>query len=152
MALIRRFPTFLPTVLTSLFSFALGTTSPTVPTLGSVAPRQQILDCSNKTPIQGLWELTHVNVTHDQPEQPGTASWSVLNTLTNTTEDLNCTLRANYICELDGTPEDDSFHIWLQINLNVAAFTLNQTLACPEDQLVKYVFQIFHVLWFGAKY
>ncbi|KAK4139913.1 uncharacterized protein C8A04DRAFT_15399 [Dichotomopilus funicola] len=135
MALIRRFSAFLPIVSASLFSFGQ-----------SVVPRQQLSDCSDKTPIQGLWEVTHVNVTHDQPERPGTASWSVLNTLTNTTEDLNCTLRANYICELDGTPEDDSFHIWLQINLNIAAFTLNQTLTC-QDQLVKCVFQVVHVLW-----
>ncbi|KAH6848421.1 hypothetical protein B0I37DRAFT_377579 [Chaetomium sp. MPI-CAGE-AT-0009] len=91
--------------------------------------------CSDGATIEDLWLIKQVNVTHTKDElvQPGSASWTVTNTFTNITERLTCTLRANYICEINGTPEEDSFHIWLQINLNVAAFTFNQSLPCGSE-------------------
>jgi hypothetical protein len=101
-------------------------------TVASTAVRETTPTCSDGAIIEKLWLVDQLNVTHttDELVQPGSASWSLTNTLTNSTERLNCTLRANYICEMNGTPGDDSFHIWLQINLNLATFTLNQSLPC----------------------
>ncbi|KAK3293730.1 uncharacterized protein B0H64DRAFT_219011 [Chaetomium fimeti] len=91
--------------------------------------------CSNGATIEDLWLVTQVNVTNsnDALVEPGSASWTITNTFTNVTERLTCSLLAGYRCEMDGTPEDDSFHIWLQINLNVASFTFNQTLPCGSE-------------------
>ncbi|KAK3304959.1 uncharacterized protein B0T15DRAFT_256332 [Chaetomium strumarium] len=108
-------------------------------TRASIAPRQSPSACSDGTTIENLWLVERLNVTYTSDElvRPGNASWTVTNTLTNTTERISCTLRANYICELNGTPGDASFHIWLQINLDVATFTLNQTLPCGDRPPVR---------------
>lgn len=97
--------------------------------------------CTDGATIEDLWLVERVNVTHTNDElvKPGSASWTVTNTLTNLTERLTCTLRANYICEMNGTPEDETFHVWLQINLNVAVFTFNQSLPCGRETALEYV-------------
>ncbi|KAK4236971.1 hypothetical protein C8A03DRAFT_45131 [Achaetomium macrosporum] len=101
----------------------------------SITPRQSPSACSDGATIENLWLVERLNVTYTSDElvRPGNASWTITNTLTNTTERLSCTLRANYICELNGTPGDASFHIWLQINLDIATFTLNQSLPCRGE-------------------
>jgi hypothetical protein len=101
----------------------------------------EALACADGDTIEDLWLVEQVNVTHttDLLVEPGSASWTVTNTLTNITERLTCSLRANYICEMNGTPEDDSFHIWLQINLNIAVFTFNQSLPCGSETASEYV-------------
>lgn len=106
----------------------------------SVAAEDGAPTCSDGATIEGLWLVEKMNVTHteDLLAEPGSASWTVTNTLTNMAERLTCSLRANYICEINGTPEDDSFHIWLQINLNVASFTFNQTLPCGSETASAY--------------
>ncbi|KAK4031592.1 hypothetical protein C8A01DRAFT_51380 [Parachaetomium inaequale] len=112
-----------------------ATPAPYRGTVASTAVRETTPTCSDGATIENLWLVEQLNVTHttDELVQPGSASWTLTNTLTNTTERLNCTLRANYICEMNGTPGDDSFHIWLQINLNLATFTLNQSLPCGSE-------------------
>jgi hypothetical protein len=108
-------------------------------TRASIASRHSAPACADGTTIENLWLVERLNVTYTSDElvHPGNASWSITNTLTNTTERINCTLRANYICELNGTPGDASFHIWLQINLDTATFTLNQTLPCRNGPAVR---------------
>lgn len=77
--------------------------------------------------------------TADELVRPGNASFTISNKLTNTTERLHCALRANYICEIKSSEGDNSFGIWLQINLDVATFTLNQSLPCGDGPGSKYV-------------
>jgi hypothetical protein len=78
-------------------------------------------------------ERLNVTYTRDELVTPGNASWTITNTLTNTTQQLRCNLRANYACEFKETPADAGLHIWLQINLDVASFYLNQSLSCATQ-------------------
>lgn len=98
-------------------------------------PRQSATpDCSDGSTIKNLWLVERLNVTYSRDELvvPGNASFTVTNTLANTTERITCNLRANYRCELKGTPGDASLYIWLQINLDVASLSLNQTVSCAS--------------------
>jgi hypothetical protein len=94
--------------------------------------RQASPSCSDGETIKNLWLVEQLNVTYtsDERVKPGNASFTLTNTLAHTTERIGCSLRANYICELHGTPGDASLYIWLQINLDVARFTLNQSVPC----------------------
>lgn len=100
-----------------------------------VALQQSAAACSDGATIQKLWLVEHLNVTYTENElvRHGNASWTITNTLSKTTEHLSCSLRANYICELNGTPGDAGLHIWVQINLDVAAFSINQTISCGSE-------------------
>ncbi len=100
-----------------------------------VATRQSETVCSDGATIEKLWLVEHLNVTYTENElvRPGNASWTITNNLAKTTEHLSCALRANYICELNGTPGDAGLHIWVQINLDVAAFSMNQTIPCGSS-------------------
>ncbi|SPQ27117.1 42ad1a92-c87c-4516-8d7d-6c71e4c7b4be [Thermothielavioides terrestris] len=100
-----------------------------------IAPPQTAPACSDGATIKNMWLVERLNVTYtgDERVQPGNASWTITNTLTNTTERLRCALRANYLCEFNGTLGNSSLHIWLQINLDVASFTLNQSLPCGSE-------------------
>jgi hypothetical protein len=90
--------------------------------------------CSEGTIIRDLWLVRQLNVsyTDDELVRPGNASWIITNTMKNTTEQLTCPLRSNYVCEMNGTPQDPSLDIWLQINLDSASFTLNESLSCES--------------------
>ncbi|KXX82010.1 hypothetical protein MMYC01_201515 [Madurella mycetomatis] len=91
--------------------------------------------CSDGATIENLWLVKDLNVTYTSDElvRPGNATFTITNNLTNETERIHCALRANYVCDIRGTPGDDSLSIWLQINLDVARFTLNQSLACDNE-------------------
>lgn len=99
---------------------------------GLTAIRQAGPACTEGSIIKNLWFVEKLNVTYTRDElvKPGNASWAITNTLTNTTQQLRCNLRANYACEFKGTPGDAGLYIWLQINLDVAAFYLNQSVSC----------------------
>lgn len=90
--------------------------------------------CSEGASITNLWLVERLNVsyTDDELVRPGNASWTLTNTMLNTTERLTCPLRANYVCEMDGTPQDKGLYIWLQINLDEARFTFNESLSCGD--------------------
>ena len=97
-----------------------------------LAIRQPQPVCSDGATIEKLWLVEQLNVTYTENElvRHGNASWTLTNNLAKTTEHISCTLRANYICELNGTPADAALHIWVQINLDVAMFSINQTIPC----------------------
>ncbi|KAK3906159.1 hypothetical protein C8A05DRAFT_12086 [Staphylotrichum tortipilum] len=101
----------------------------------AVAIRQSQVACSDGATVEKLWLVERLNVTYTENElvRHGNASWTIVNTLAKTTEHLSCALRANYICELNGTPGDPSLHIWVQINLDVATFSINQTITCGSE-------------------
>ncbi|KAK0667083.1 hypothetical protein QBC41DRAFT_141945 [Cercophora samala] len=97
------------------------------PAPSHLSPRQQICIGDSQP---GLWVVENLTVeyTGDEVLQRGNATFALTNTNTEVTETLRCSLRANYICEFYGTPSDPNLDIWLQLNLNVASFTLNKTL------------------------
>jgi hypothetical protein len=74
-----------------------------------------------------------VAYTDNELVRPGNASWTITNNMTKASKRIDCALRANYICELESTLGDESLHLWLQINLDVATFTINQSLACGSE-------------------
>ncbi|KAK4245101.1 hypothetical protein C7999DRAFT_16677 [Corynascus novoguineensis] len=104
-------------------------------TLSPIPVRQISSVCEHGAIVPDLWLVDGLNVkyTNDEQAQPGNASWTLTNTLTNVTEHINCPLRLNYICDMNGTPKDSGLHIWLQINLNIAALSFNQTLPCGNE-------------------
>lgn len=108
--------------------------------------RQPSPTCSDGATIEGLWLVDQLNVTYTEDElvQPGNATWRITNTLTNTTERLRCPLRSNYRCEINGSPEDDSLRIWLQINIDLATFSINQSLPCGNEGPPRYVYTPAH--------
>jgi hypothetical protein len=108
--------------------------------------RQPFPTCSDGATIEGLWLVDQLNVTYTEDElvQPGNATWRITNTLTNTTERLRCPLRSNYRCEINGSPEDDSLRIWLQINIDLATFSINQSLPCGNEGPPRYVYTPAH--------
>jgi hypothetical protein len=106
-----------------------------------VAIQQLSPACSDGATIEGLWLVDQLNVTYTEDElvKPGNATWRMTNTLTNTTERLRCPLRSNYRCEINGSPEDDSLRIWLQINIDLATLSINQSLSCGNESPPRYV-------------
>lgn len=129
--------------------FVLQKTSNATPTLfrRTLSPlpvRQRSSVCEYDATVPGLWLVDGLSVkyTNDEQAQPGNASWTLTNTLTNVTEHINCPLRLNYICDMNGTPKDSGLHIWLQINLNIAALSFNQTLPCGNETTAMYVCQL----------
>ncbi|KAL2261100.1 hypothetical protein VTK26DRAFT_4701 [Humicola hyalothermophila] len=101
----------------------------------SVGPRQATADCSEGAVIEDLWLVKNLNVnfTDDERVRQANATFTITSSLTDTTETIHCPLRANYICEVYGTPAQDNLQIWLQINLGIAKFTLNQTVDCSGE-------------------
>jgi hypothetical protein len=100
-----------------------------------IAPQESVSGCSNGATIEDLWLVDHLNVTYTDNElvRPGNASWTITNNMTNASKRIDCVLRANYICELESTLGNESLHLWLQINLDVATFTINQSVACGSE-------------------
>jgi hypothetical protein len=84
--------------------------------------------------LVNLWSVYGLNVTYtaDETIKHGSATFTLMNTYTNHTECLNCSLRFNSICEFHGTPGDKGLQIWLQLNLELAYVTINQSMPCPS--------------------
>ncbi len=94
--------------------------------------------CTNEAVIPDLWSVRDLQVsygfTSSTPSStpggnatvtriPSTASFTLTNTQTNTTDALKCNLRSNFMCVIAGTPGDSNVHVWLQLNLH-AYFTI----------------------------
>ncbi|KAL1841796.1 hypothetical protein VTJ49DRAFT_6549 [Mycothermus thermophilus] len=118
-----------------IFNLGLATVLSLHPVIeASPVVRQATPVCTDGGTIENLWLVEELQVayTHDERVRPGTASWRITNTVSGAVEELSCNLRANYICELAGTPTDPSLQVWLQINLDVARITINQSLPCED--------------------
>ena len=112
-----------------------------LPSLLQATPQQSAPACVEGATIENLWRVQQLNVnyTDDERVRRGNATFTITNNLTNITESIRCSLRANYVCEVYGTPAQETLQIWLQINLGVARFTLNQTVDCSSEQGPRYV-------------
>ncbi len=92
--------------------------------------RQLPTVCSEGDTIKNLWRVEHLNVTYTTDELVGRSNASFTITSLGTTQRLVCTLRANYVCEMKETLGYPGLYIWLQINVGVASFSLDQSLSC----------------------
>jgi hypothetical protein len=89
------------------------------------------------------WTVEGINVTYsNETYTPGTASFVLSNSVTNKTESLTCPLTFNSLCQILGTPNDETLQVLLQVNIDAAYMTLNQSWVCHDrlNQSVTYVF------------
>ncbi|KAK0610137.1 hypothetical protein B0T17DRAFT_658662 [Bombardia bombarda] len=102
---------------------------------GLIVPRDTpstLEACANGATIPNLWSVQDLSVTYTNDETigPGRANFTISNTQTNYTETIRCNLRANYVCELKGTPGDKDLHLWLQVNLQDGSVTFDHPWPC----------------------
>ncbi|KAK3311901.1 hypothetical protein B0H66DRAFT_539017 [Apodospora peruviana] len=121
-------------VLASLQPHVQAAPSP-VPSSADTPPATSSDLCSDHATVNNLWAIKGLKVTYtpDETKKQGNATFILTNTRTKITEALSCPLRFNYICEFHGTPGDPGLSIWLQLNLQMAYITINQSWACGDD-------------------
>jgi hypothetical protein len=91
------------------------------------------------------WAVDAINVTYsDDTDTPGNAAFVLSNSLTNNTEALTCPLTFNTLCQILGTFNDETLQILLQVNIDVAFITLNQSWTCHDqlNQSITYVISL----------
>ncbi|KAK3371076.1 hypothetical protein B0T24DRAFT_721271 [Lasiosphaeria ovina] len=88
--------------------------------------------CVDSETIVDLWSVQGLSVayTHDELVRQGNATFTLANTRTGYRETLRCALTFNSLCEFHGTPGDKDLQLWLQLNLELASITINQTWSC----------------------
>ena len=103
--------------------------------------------CVPDQKIPHLWEISSfvVNYTPDETVRKGNASFTITNSLTGKTEELECSLRFNYLCEFlstagsrpgdsgsggEGKEEGQGRNIWVQVNLLSASLTISESWDC----------------------
>jgi hypothetical protein len=101
------------------------------------------------SPVQSLalddcafpsWNVTNLKVTYGaEVSTGGKVSFTFSNLLTKSSEALTCALRANSRCEVVGTPSDKGVHIYLQVSIDTAYWTVNETWSCATNPGTKYV-------------
>lgn len=94
------------------------------------------------------WHVDAINVTYsDETYTPGTASFVLSNSVTNKSDTLTCPLTFNSLCQILGTPNDETLQVLLQVNIDTAYMTLNQSWTCHDagNQSVTYVGVAFAV-------
>ncbi|KAK4442411.1 hypothetical protein QBC34DRAFT_272281, partial [Podospora aff. communis PSN243] len=89
--------------------------------------------CTAGASIPKMYTFGNLNVTYAASgnilQSQSTASWTFTNTATNVTENLSCTLRGGYTCQINGTPKHPDVTVWLQLNL-IALFSFLDARAC----------------------
>jgi hypothetical protein len=81
------------------------------------------------------WTISNLTATFGAEVQTGgRCTWAFTDKLTNKTDTLTCSLRANSRCEVVGTPSNPSAHIYLQIAIDMAYWTVNQTWSCETSK------------------
>ena len=99
----------------------------------SLDPSQWRARYSNGTCPVPSWAVQGFNVTYGGDNTPGSASFTLVNTLTNTSEALLCALRFNSLCEMYGTAHDKDLTVLVQLNLETAYITANHTWTCDSQ-------------------
>lgn len=70
--------------------------------------------------------------TSDSVGNDGTAEFKLTNDVTNVTDELTCTLEANYRCTITGTPSDENLTVMIAIRSASLTLTLDQVVDCPD--------------------
>ncbi|KAK4210555.1 hypothetical protein QBC37DRAFT_254281, partial [Rhypophila decipiens] len=88
--------------------------------------------CADSATVKDLWTVQGLKVTYasDLTRDSGKSTFKLTNTRTNFSEELSCSLRANYVCEYKGTPADPGLNIWMQLHIEKAYVTINQSYPC----------------------
>lgn len=98
--------------------------------LGGVALSVRAADNCTEFPT---WTIKDFETsTSDSVGNTGKASFTLINSLTKTSEALTCVLIANYRCEIAGTPSDKNLSIIIAIRSAALTVSLDQTLDCPD--------------------
>jgi hypothetical protein len=97
------------------------------------------------------WHVDAINITYSNDTYiPGTASFTLSNTVTNKTEALSCPLTFNSLCQILGTPNDETLQVVMQVNIDAAYITLNQSWTC-HDQLNQSTTYVLHTLMLRSR-
>lgn len=91
--------------------------------------------CTPGATIPSLYTFSNLRVVYAAGASsiPSSASFTITNNLTNSTEPLSCTLRIGYQCQFNGTPKNPALQVWLQLNL-AAYFSFLETTTCPAGK------------------
>jgi hypothetical protein len=95
-----------------------------------------ITDKASAPCVLPTWKVDSLSVTYsDQTDVPGTAHFNISSSLGNTTSTFDCQLAFNSLCIVDPITVDGgrSLSIYLQINIDTASVTVNETFACGSD-------------------
>lgn len=109
----------------------------------SLGRSTMMTDCSTPN-----WTVEGISITYsNETYTPGTASFELSNSITNKTESLTCPLTFNSMCQILGTPNDETLQVLLQVNIDVVYMTLNQSWTCHDQttQPATYVLNSFLV-------
>ncbi|KAK0649756.1 hypothetical protein B0T16DRAFT_410665 [Cercophora newfieldiana] len=92
--------------------------------------------CTAGTSIPKLYTFGDLRVTYPASDNilgaQSTASFTITNTKTNTSEALACNLRGSYTCQFNGTPKNPKLEVWLQLNL-FALFSFRDATPCDGN-------------------
>lgn len=91
--------------------------------------------CTPGATLPSLYTFSNLRVVYaaGASSTPSSASFTITNNLTNSTEPLSCTLRIGYQCQFNGTPKNPALQVWLQLNL-AAYFSFLETTKCPAGK------------------
>ena len=78
------------------------------------------------------WTITNFKSnTTDSVGTVGSASFKLTNNLSGGSDELTCTLQANYRCTIAGTPSDQNLTINVAIRASWLTFLLDKAVECP---------------------
>lgn len=100
--------------------------------LSALAQTTPADDCS-KLPVPS-WTISNLKIqSRDTVGNTGTAAFTLTYGLTGKSDALNCSLVANYRCEIDGPPGNKNLKVNLQVQNDVAYFSLSEQLSCDNS-------------------
>lgn len=70
--------------------------------------------------------------TSDSVGNDGKASFTLINSLTGASDDLTCTLEANYRCSFSGIPSDKNVTVGIAIRSAALTVSIDQVVDCPD--------------------
>ncbi|KAI1177005.1 hypothetical protein F4777DRAFT_232190 [Nemania sp. FL0916] len=86
------------------------------------------------------WTLRNLDIeTFDYVGSNGTLAVTFTYNLTNQTESITCPLHSNYRCTINGTKNDNSTIIDMQLGINSLYMTVWQVLSCGENGSTTFV-------------
>jgi len=84
------------------------------------------------------WNITNFRVTYGlEVRSQAPVTFNITNNVTGESSALSCSLRANSICEVRGTPSDQSLHITIQTSINMLFVTIEDNVSCANVYVMK---------------
>jgi len=87
--------------------------------------------CIDGAKLPNLWSVQDIQIAYARGDggPPSNATFTFTDLRANQTDSLQCNLRANYQCQINGTPKNKDITIWLQLNL-LAYVSVSQMERC----------------------